>query len=447
MVMSSTHVRAVAPIDAYWALMKDDKFAEAGEVIKAHPKDPQCLLEMGFRAPDPESAIPFWIQAVELGNPVAMAYLGRETEDLDLIEQARESYSAWARALAFQFVPAHNGDQLDLHNLDDIGQVMDLYMEAMEARESPRVPAALIDWLQSVPLPDRFVPRVRQIFLVVGCMGSAMGVPLGIIRWVEILLDSEESPESNAEIVRELHRPAVRRTPEAARLLCRFYMKSKLARDLGKAASIMLSMPSKHDGEKVAALALSIIAAADEGKDFFSDDRLRESCMYGRALALGKMGLPAIPVEWDPRGPPHSHPPYGRLLHLDDDDSKAGKKAFNVYCYLVYHELRSSHVDWIDWKLALRVRMYRAWIRSVSAAVCEFLLVSSVMTPRLPRDVALIISRMVWNDREQDIPLWWEKNEYYSPLHPVIATQEEEDHIVALGDSGGQKHIKRMRLA
>jgi hypothetical protein len=53
------------------------------------------------------------------------------------------------------------------------------------------------------------------------------------------------------------------------------------------------------------------------------------------------------------------------------------------------------------------VDAYWTWIEAVRDAICEFILVCSVLRPRLPRDVVVgVIARIVWNDRERDAPTW-----------------------------------------
>jgi len=426
--------RPVAPIDAYWALMEADKFAEAGELLEMHPDDPKCLLEMGMRAPDTDQAGPYWRRAVELGNPVAMAYLGHEIGDLDLLEKAQTSYSKWARAVAFQFLPPEEG--LDMN---EVSQVMDLYMEALEDHESPRVAAAFMNWTMTLGLEVRWQERMRKVMQVVGCIGANAGVPLGIIKWASLLLDDEETPERNKEIVNQLNRPAVRCTPEAARLLCRLYTTSCLSRNVAKAASISLSMPSKYNGEKISALAKRL--QSENSRGCTPDDLLRETCMYGRALALGKMGLPAIPDAFDPlAGGSHLvHLPFGQLFRLLPLDPflLREKEHPAVNCHLLYYESRGYHVNQVDWKLHCLAKKYRAWIKSVRDAVCEFILVARVTSPSLPRAIARVIARMVWDSREEDIPLWWEQRNHYYPLHDKVPKSAVLEMAVEVDEAGG----------
>jgi hypothetical protein len=397
-----------APIDVYWDLMRDDKDAEAYALLVAHPESASCLLELGMRETDSVKQAEYWHRAVALGHPVAMSCLGELEEDSDLLARAALSSSPYARALAFQNL-SNVGDQ------EEAIRIHDLYHEAMGQRESPRVYASFVDW--SNLLDDRFefdnILLFRSSTKVFAMKAACMGVPLGIVQYAECLMMEEDSPECNLEIVHQLTRPAVRQLRSAVRLLAYFYSSCMKMLDLGKAASLTLSQPAEANHRKIATMAGRIGVPIVVGEPPTLEQRWPEYCMYGRALALGTMGLPPVTeafAGWV--RPDNMLFPYGRFGNMVvqyepyANAPKGQKKEWMNNVALLHHELRPmAHPEIDDW-IADLAHNYRLWIALIRDTLMESLLVLQRVF-LLPKDVAHLIVRMVWQARDADAALWY----------------------------------------
>src|SRR6185369_14580641 len=143
-----------------------------------------------------------------------------------------------------------------------------------------------------------------------------MGVPRGIYKLASMMFDLPCTPERNKEIVRLLRRPAVQDLPDAKKLLAFCYETFAERMDLGAAASLILSLPSAYNPDKIASLAHRMVKPA-QAKDIPPlDEVCREHCIYGRGLAKGKLGLPSIPPSFDTMEMDMPPSLNGKMMHL-----------------------------------------------------------------------------------------------------------------------------------
>jgi len=388
--------RSKAPIDVYWVLMEQDKNDEALRVLETHPNDPACVLESALRVDSKDARIGNLKRAVELGNPVAMAFLGWVEDDEETLERARRSGSEYARALAMDWI---NGFP------NSVQELSELYQRAAEKPETPRVYVSYIEWLKSLPeqLPmmAAVIESLKAPVLFFAEAAAVRGVPAGILYYVEELFKMDETHPRNDEILRQLQRPAIRGFPRTTEFLALLYETSYFMLDLGKAASLTLSLPRSHEHLIVQGLVTCLQRKWSDRLDHVCRERL----MYGRALALRTTRLPKIPRNMCAE----SEYGMGLLQYLHDLDVKGfcNSDCPSLVIRLLYHEARSMPGKRIDSLLIAMVDAYWTWIEAVRDAICEFILVCSVLRPRLPRDVVVgVIARIVWNDRERDAPTW-----------------------------------------
>lgn len=397
-----------APIDVYWDLMRDDKPKEARDLLEAHPDDAACLLELyaSCSIPFQSGDISPLRKAADLGNYTAMAMLGAATEDLDLLHRVQRSGPPYAKALALQ------------QNFDGFGETLDelltLYEEACENPESPRVFLSFVDLLDEMPIPFRLNPRIELAIRTCLVHASVRGVPRAIYKLADLMLDEPETPERSREIVRLLQRPAVRDWPEAISLLAFAYGTFRHCLDLGAEATLTLSLPSSYLSQKLSALAVRLRDPV-RTKDMLPLDELcRCFCIYGRALAQGKMGLPPIPDMFDHQDPEPGdcswlHSVFEETVRFDETVGLLNSPEATKYVEAWVH-LRNEMSDWtpaqLDKCLVRLARNYRRWIRTVRDTLMEFLLACRWGSPSLHPNVAKMIALSVWNDRERDAPLW-----------------------------------------
>jgi len=384
--------RRRAPIDVYWDLMKDDKPDEARAVLDAHPNDAACLLELFFSLHSHE----YMVKAAHLGNPVAMALLGSYPSNEDLLQKAAQSTSAYARIIVAEYYEGH-GENNYLARLN-------LYKEAIQELETPRVLVSAVEWALLLPRELREMADARLVIRELCRRASDLGVPRGITLWAGELDQDEVTPENNAEIIRLFARPAVRDSPGAIRWLSEAYATRDFMRNHGKAASLMLTLPSVFTREKLGMLA-GRLPVVHEGANYDRKDRYGEMCMWGRALALGSVGLPPIPLEFP--GPQNNTNVHHVIEEwLGSETSVQGKVMHSNWDFITQLLMPRLTGQQVARTLGRMAHCYREWIAYMRASLMEFLLACRHTTPPLSRDVAKMIALEAWKTRDEDIAIW-----------------------------------------
>jgi hypothetical protein len=442
--------RKQTPIDTYWDLMKADRYDEAGALLLEHPDDASCVLERALRYRDDAENRGHIFRAAAMGNPIAMAYAGTYYDAEDMLDKARRSTSAYARALVYSHTAAAVlGDE------DSIAHAEDLYREAIEQNESPRIWASYLMWVNG--LPTTYLPSLEpcsHVARVAAVHGANLGIPYCMMKLAEHMDDNDPySPERDKEIVRQLTRPALRESAAAMTILSSFYNESPESRDRVKSARLALALPATSNIYKIDRLA-RLIGPLTKAFDTVWEDcgapgcecsgaELAVCCLYGRALVQGTLGLPCADTLVSSGPVTDLSNPLVRTMELmysmtrvnggdDTGDSGGTLGLLELLCHLTTPMPREE----VHEVLARLVRLYRSWIEAIRNAVMEALLVLRAACPALPRDVALVIARTVWNAREDDAPMW---------CHVVreVSTRTAESESVA----GGESSSKRARVA
>jgi|WetSurMetagenome_2_1015567.scaffolds.fasta_scaffold00112_2 hypothetical protein len=397
-----------APIDVYWELMAADKPDEAAEILRANPDDAACILEFYCANDAHGSHVEYVRRAAELGHPVAMAALGEHTDDVEMLQKAMTSGSLYARVLAHVALLRGGGGNAEF------AETLEQFDNVIEERESPRVFLSLLAWLEL--LPERFqeVFETRQLERMCCQQASDAGVPRGIYLHARTMLSDPGTPTRNREIVRLLNRPSLRNNPDSIDLLAICHAEFSDVYDLGKAAKLMLSLPVNWTTAKLRFLARVICCgpSISTGHTVPADDLCRASCLFGRALALGTVGLPPIPANFAQLGKTGDKCMDMLLIRTLPEDlgvdwSENEGYAVNWQFLKGEWAFSADKMDGAARCIDSMARFYRRWIAAVRDAIFEFLLVARLQAPTwLPTDVARLIAAMVWNARERDAPIW-----------------------------------------
>jgi hypothetical protein len=252
-------------------------------------------------------------------------------------------------------------------------------------------------------MPHGVMADLDEPILMFAACAAAKGVPGGILYYAEKLLADDETHSRNAEIIHQLHRPAVRQFPRTTQLLAALYESSYFELDLGKAASLIVSLPRSHEHVIVEGLVSCLRRKWVDRLDHVCRERL----VYGRALALGTTRLPVIPRHMVDEGD------YGKGMLFYLHDLEMGRKLCDTDCPalligLLYHELRDLPLKRIDGLLIKMVNEYWNWIEAVQNATIA--MIGCLRLRRcfaaVPRDIAGLLGRLVWDNRLENAPLW-----------------------------------------